>query len=335
MDSKVAKHGITNSEILPQHTDVVRPDNEEGVDHPTSKRDPTIVDEKAADAVQQLSGLSDDTGLQDSESDGLETEQDRLDLQHHLFLLTLRGKLHLAPIENMQLHNVMDIATGTGIWATDFASAFPSANVLGTDLSPIQPEYVPPNCHFEIDDAEDEWSFSYKFDYIHGRMLASCFKSHVAVFQSAFNALRPNGWLEIQDIAIPSRCIDDSMFGTAFERWIDLIKEGCAALGRDFGRVPQYKQYLQEIGFVDVVEKQLSWPIGTWAKTQRMKMLGAWCKENVLSGLQGWTMAVLTRGLGMMPAEVELLLMEVRNDINSNALHAYAPIPLQRGGVYG
>ena len=191
---------------------------------------------------------------------------------------------------------------------------------------PLTLSSVPPNCHFEIDDAEDEWAFSYKFEYIHGRTLAWCFKSHVTVFQSAFNALRPGGWLEVQDIVIPSRCIDDSMPGTAFERWIDLIKKGCIALGRDFGRVPQYKQYLQEIGFVDVVEKQLAWPIGTWARTRRMKMLGAWCKENVLSGLQGWTMAVLTRGLGMTLAEVELLLMEVRNDINSSALHAYVPM---------
>jgi hypothetical protein len=54
-----------------------------------------------------------------------------------------------------------------------------------------------------------------------------------------------------------------------------------------------------------------------------MKMLGARCKEDVLSGLQGWSMAVLTRGLGMSPNEVEMLLMEVRNDINSKKLHAF------------
>jgi hypothetical protein len=75
MDSKVAEHEITNSEILPQHADVVRPDNEEGVDHPTPERDPTtdrIVDGNAADTVQQPSGLPDDTVSQDSESDGLE-----------------------------------------------------------------------------------------------------------------------------------------------------------------------------------------------------------------------------------------------------------------------
>lgn len=35
---------------------------------------------------------------------------------------------------------------------------------------------VPPNLRFEIDDAEDEWIFSERFDYIHGRALLSCFK---------------------------------------------------------------------------------------------------------------------------------------------------------------
>ncbi|KAE8445758.1 hypothetical protein EG329_012816 [Mollisiaceae sp. DMI_Dod_QoI] len=58
-------------------------------------------------------------------------------LQHHLFVVTMDNKLHLAPIRNPQ--NVLDIATGTGIWAIEFAEEFPSASVLGTDLSPIQP----------------------------------------------------------------------------------------------------------------------------------------------------------------------------------------------------
>jgi len=86
-----------------------------------------------------------------------EREQDRLDLQHHLFLLTLSGDLYNAPIKNLPggVHNALDIGTGTGIWAIDFATEFPAANVVGTDLSPIQPEFVPPNCHFEVDDAED------------------------------------------------------------------------------------------------------------------------------------------------------------------------------------
>lgn len=49
-------------------------------------------------------------------------EQDRLDLQHNIYLLMLDGKLHLAPLEGLKggIHNALDIATGTGIWAMDF-----------------------------------------------------------------------------------------------------------------------------------------------------------------------------------------------------------------------
>lgn len=38
-----------------------------------------------------------------------------MDLAHHIYLLTMEGKLHLAPLGNP--HNVLDVGTGTGIWA--------------------------------------------------------------------------------------------------------------------------------------------------------------------------------------------------------------------------
>ncbi|KAH1807053.1 hypothetical protein KXX35_009054, partial [Aspergillus fumigatus] len=42
----------------------------------------------------------------------------------------------------------------------DFADRHPSARVIGTDLSPIQPHLVPPNVQFEVDDCCDEWTYS-------------------------------------------------------------------------------------------------------------------------------------------------------------------------------
>jgi hypothetical protein len=66
------------------------------------------------------------------------------DLQHHLCRLTLHGKSHLAPIKP-DLQNVLDFGTGTGIWAIEFAEEYPSANVLGTDLSPIRPQLLVPS----------------------------------------------------------------------------------------------------------------------------------------------------------------------------------------------
>lgn len=43
-----------------------------------------------------------------------------MDLGHHIYNLTLRGELHLAPV-GKDIQRVLDLGTGTGIWAIDFA----------------------------------------------------------------------------------------------------------------------------------------------------------------------------------------------------------------------
>lgn len=42
----------------------------------------------------------------------------KIDFQHAIFLLLLDGKLYNAPIGEAE--HVLDIATGTGIWAIQF-----------------------------------------------------------------------------------------------------------------------------------------------------------------------------------------------------------------------
>lgn len=90
---------------------------------------------------------------------------------HHVYLLLLGGDLQLTKLrENPQW--ILDIGTGTGIWAIDTADKYPEAQVLGCDLSPIQPGWIPTNCKFEVDDIEDTWTWSQKFDFIHSRGMA-------------------------------------------------------------------------------------------------------------------------------------------------------------------
>jgi trans-aconitate methyltransferase len=92
---------------------------------------------------------------------------------------------------------------------------------------------VPPNCSFEIDDAEDPWVFPQKFDLVHGRALASCFKDAQKVINSAVDSLAPGGWLEFQDIVIPMGCIDDTWEGTTLQKWNYTMFDCAKKVGRD------------------------------------------------------------------------------------------------------
>ena len=253
-----------------------------------------------------------------------EIEQDRLDLQHHLFLLSLDGRLNLAPIVNPQL--VLDIGTGTGIWAMDFATQHPSAKVIGTDLSAIQPVFVPSNCQFEVDDAEDDWAYTQKFDFIHGRALFSCFKDPRAVFQKAYDALAPGGYFEMQDVWIKPHSHDGTLNGTNLERWHEVLTSATEKLGRDWQCPPKYAGWFRDVGFEDVVERRLQWPQNPWPRGEKNKLLGMWALADGLDAVASVSTALFTRVLGMSPEEVELTLMEVRKDMKNRAIHTYYPM---------
>ena len=49
------------------------------------------------------------------------------------------GHLHLAPLHNPP--RVLDVGTGTGIWAIEMGEQYPDSEVYGVDLSPVQPSW--------------------------------------------------------------------------------------------------------------------------------------------------------------------------------------------------
>jgi methylase of polypeptide subunit release factors len=82
------------------------------------------------------------------------TEAERLDEQYAILKDMMDGRLHFAPFSrNTSPTKVLDLATGTGTWAIEFGDKYPEAEVIGTDLSPIQPAFVPPNVRFFIEDS--------------------------------------------------------------------------------------------------------------------------------------------------------------------------------------
>ena len=61
-----------------------------------------------------------------------ESEQDRLDLNHHLCLMLLDDKLHLTELSTEKPLRILDVGTGTGIWAMDMGDTFPNAEVVSS-----------------------------------------------------------------------------------------------------------------------------------------------------------------------------------------------------------
>lgn len=90
---------------------------------------------------------------------------------------------------------------------TSTAEEQPDAQVIGTDLSAIQPHLTIANCSFQRDDAEEEvWLFptpNSRFDFIHLRFMVTCFDEPKKVMENAFKHLNPGGWIEFQDSTLP------------------------------------------------------------------------------------------------------------------------------------
>ncbi|KAF2192702.1 S-adenosyl-L-methionine-dependent methyltransferase [Zopfia rhizophila CBS 207.26] len=254
-----------------------------------------------------------------------EREQERLEGQHQTWLMILGGKLHLAPLKP-NIQNVLDVATGTGVWAMDFADLYPSAKVIGTDLSPIQPNLssVPPNCSFIVEDSEGEWMWDERFDYIHSRTLASAWRDWPGYFRKCYEHLKPGGYLELHEFTFPFHCDDDTAPPeNPMMVWSRLFNEGCAKAGVEIEQCANLDPWLREAGFVDVTKLHKRQPFNGWSDDPDER-----CRGIFYSKIFDWgvSMALLTRRLGWTREAAELFLVDVRKAAADTRVHTYIPL---------
>ncbi|KAF4987436.1 hypothetical protein FDECE_15426 [Fusarium decemcellulare] len=256
-------------------------------------------------------------------------ENERLDLQHHLFLFTLDNRLGLAPPNerDSKVKRVLDLGTGTGIWALDYADEHPEAEVIGIDLSPTQPEFVPPNVQFIVDDIDEEWNYSKPFDYIHSRMMNMSVKDWKEYLRQIYDNLEPGGYVELQEVDISMKSDDDTLKPTnSLARWNKYLNETSAHMGRPMVSFEQIKSCMVEAGFEDIVTNHFKWPTNGWPKDKRHKNLGYWNNINTGYALEGAALAPLTRIHGWSLEEVTVFLAAARAELNDPSIHAYWPI---------
>ncbi|CZR64037.1 related to methyltransferase [Phialocephala subalpina] len=260
-----------------------------------------------------------------------EGEQNREDMKHAMTVMLMDGALHFADIgEHPQ--NIIDLGTGTGIWALDVADKYPSALVEGLDLSPIQPSWVAPNAKFVIDDVEDPWTYpTDHFDLVHLRVLTAHMKNIPKLFDQSYNSdnfrhLKPGAWIEIQDHENTFYCDDGSMpEDYTPKQMFSYVQQGLALFGKDTTAMLSVDDKLVAAGFTNITHRIFKLPVGPWAKDKKQKMLGLFWRTIIMDGLQGIALGILGRALKWSPEEVEVYLVDIRKQMMRKDIHTYWP----------
>ncbi|KAL6866874.1 S-adenosyl-L-methionine-dependent methyltransferase [Trichoderma novae-zelandiae] len=259
-----------------------------------------------------------------------EAEQNREDMLHTMMMEATDGKLFYAPIGDYP-QKIIDLGTGTGLWAIEMGDRYPSAEVLGLDLSPIQPSWVPPNVKFLIDDVEAEWLNGDNWDFVHLRNMIPVMRAPVALLRQAYDNIRPGGWVEIQDVDGDVHTDDDTVPDDwPLKRFTEFMLEAFAKFGTNAHAAVFGGQYLAEAGFVNIQHNYIKLPYGTWPKDKIMRLVGMYyrtaCEEFFPA-----VGAVHFPMLGWDKAEMEVFFMQCRQAMRDPKVHAYGKMHFWSG----
>ncbi|KAG0648618.1 Velvet complex subunit LAE1 [Hyphodiscus hymeniophilus] len=200
--------------------------------------------------------------------------------------------------------------------ASDFGDEFSSSTVTGTDLSPIQPTWVPPNVKFEIDDAQLDWTWNENyFDFIHIRCLMGSIKDWPRLYNQAFCCTKPGGYIEHLDFDIQFTSDDGTVKeGDTMYDWSKIFIDAAEDITHQTFKIPRFSaQLIKEAGFVDVVEKKFKIPVGSWMADKKLKEIGRWNLLFLTTGLQGMQLWMLKHVLGVIEAKMRAALLDRAN----------------------
>ncbi|KAH7629377.1 S-adenosyl-L-methionine-dependent methyltransferase [Sordaria sp. MPI-SDFR-AT-0083] len=252
---------------------------------------------------------------------------DAQEVAHHNYMVAIGHKLYLSPLEKNKVGKVLDIGTGTGSWVIDFADEFPNTEVIGTDITPIQPTWTPPNCKFELDDCNAEWTWpDNTFDFIHCRMMFGVVTDWDDLFRQAYRTSKPGGWVE-SFVACSTMFSDDGTVkeGSAMSQWAKVWNAGGEKTGRTFMVYDHDLQQkgMEKAGFVDITVKEFIIPVGVWHKDKELAEKGIWWKMMMEADLEGYLIYIFNVVMGWTPEESTAYAKHFRKELNDPNIHAY------------
>jgi len=173
---------------------------------------------------------------------------------------------------------VLDLGTGSAIWAIEVALRYPHADVVGVDLAPMQTREFPGNCRVEVDDINLGMPhFHGQFDFVHARLISSGIKDYCGLIHEIARVLRPGGMVLIEEwdfrmyrsvnsqdgpnaayeLAPPST--EETPYWSALAEWLRLLGLAVRQRGGDVDAAAFVNMWVKQHGQFEDVGSQDVW----------------------------------------------------------------------------
>ncbi len=218
------------------------------------------------------------------------------------------------------MKRILDIGTGTGEWAIAMAEGYPNAEIVATDISICGFPDAPLNVFFELDDAQEDWTYTEPFDFIHMRSLTGAFRDWKPIYARVYKHLRPGGYFEISDIGAISvvESIPDSYLGI----FNGACQTAAEQAGTPIGLNHLRKEVLEGAGLSIFKSQIYDIPLGEWSADPVRNRPANLMLVSALEGLEATSLRLLTRELGWKEGAVRDLCGKVIEELNRPGVRA-------------
>ncbi|KIJ49162.1 hypothetical protein M422DRAFT_777679 [Sphaerobolus stellatus SS14] len=216
----------------------------------------------------------------------MDKEVKRLDEMHNGYKEYLDGKLSLAPLEELKPTAILELGTGSGLWAIQAAMDFPDAEVTAVDLRPLPASReIPPNMHVRLLNVLEPLPFpECHFDIIHARLFFMHIPEAAQVIKRITKHLKPGGWLLLEDLDFELFDLSELGLGSATKEWTDLYNNTMKVRGVE-DVIQVYPDALKASGdYSEVNIKRITFDIsgkGDDFKSQKLGLAFRWSLTRV------------------------------------------------------
>ncbi|KAE8132431.1 S-adenosyl-L-methionine-dependent methyltransferase [Aspergillus pseudotamarii] len=237
---------------------------------------------------------------------------------YNIALAHFDGYLFHAPIIE-EPQKVLDIGTGIGAWAIDFADVFRGSTVFGIDWVYLQADLGTPNVHFIIEDVENYPGWYSEFrnvDYVHVGQIGHRVQNLRNILNGISRCCKPGAWVEFGDWVVE---LEDP--NGPVHQWYVELQLALSRYGYDLEFPILYSSTMEEKGFggITISDNRIPMSLNDTTHTMTSKaLLECWAYT-----LEDLSMEPMTEKLGHSAEYVHELCSSAQRAILTGGKNGY------------